>query len=102
MPKVAITQNNNIELAISEALQHVEQLEEIIRDKVVAVKPNETWASKDDLTAVTQGDTLRAVLAFLKKIAPKKLIVTGGAGAAETDEIFRLSGIMKAIEEEGV
>src|SRR5438067_233394 len=100
MPKVAITQNNNIELAITEALQHIE-IEKIIRDKVVAVKPNETWASKDDLTAVTQGDTLRAVLRFLKKLAPKKLIVTGGAGAAETDEIFRLSRMMKAIEEEG-
>src|SRR5437764_14784755 len=72
MPKVAITHNSNIELAISEALKHIE-VEEIIRDKVVALKPNETWASKDDLTAVTQGDTLRAVLRFLKKRAPKKL-----------------------------
>src|SRR5438067_611791 len=100
MPKVAITQNNNIELAITEALQHIE-IEKIIRDKVVAVKPNETWASEKDLTAVTQGDTLRAVLQNLKKLHPKKLMVSGGAGAAETDEIFRLSGMMKAIEDEG-
>src|SRR5438477_2955106 len=100
MPKVAITQNRDVELAIREALAHLD-LDEIIRAKIVAVKPNETWASKKDLTAITQGDTLRAVLQNLKKLHPKKLIVSGGAGAAETDEIFRLSGMMKAIEEEG-
>jgi uncharacterized protein (DUF362 family) len=100
MPKVAITQNKRIELAVTEALQHL-ALKDIITGKVVAVKPNETWASKDDLTAVTQGDTLRAVLRHLKKLEPKELIVTGGAGAAETNEIFRLTGMMKAIEDEG-
>ena len=100
MPKVAITQNRDIELAIREALSHLD-LEEIIRGKIVAVKPNETWASKKDLTAVTQGDTLRAVLRYLKTLRPKTLILSGGARAAETDEIFRISGMMKAIEEEG-
>jgi len=97
--KVAITQNGKIELAITEALSHLD-LEELIRDRIVAVKPNDTWASREDLTAVTQADTLRAVLRFLKGFHPKELIVTGGSGAGETGEIFRLCGMMQVVEEE--
>ena len=100
MPKVAIAQNENIAQALSEALTHLD-LEPIVRGKVVAVKPNETWADENDLTACTQGDTLRAVLRHLKSFGPKQLIVSGGAGAAETDQVFRLTGMMAALEEEG-
>ena len=100
MPKVAITQNQHIETAIAEALQHLD-LDGIIDGKIVAVKPNDTWASREDLTAVTQADTLRAVLRFLRTLRPKTLIVSGGAGAAETEEVFRLSGMMQVLEEEG-
>ena len=99
-PKVAITQHEDIARAIREALAPLD-LEDLISGKVVAVKPNETWASKDDLTAVTQADTLLAVLREVRARNPKTLIVTGGAGAAETDDIMRLSGMMKVIEQEG-
>jgi uncharacterized protein (DUF362 family) len=100
MPKVTISQNDDIPTSIADALQPLD-LEEIVRSKVVAVKPNETWADKNDLTACTQGDTLCAVLRYLKKFNPASLIVTGGAGAAETDEVFRLTGMMAALEAEG-
>src|SRR5437879_2843625 len=100
MPKVAITKNENIALLISAALEHLD-LGEMIRGKVVAVKPNETWADKSDRTACTQGDTLRAVLRHFKKFSPGKLVVTGGAGAAETGDVFRVTGMMAAIEDEG-
>jgi uncharacterized protein (DUF362 family) len=99
-PKVAIARDDQIERAVPDALRMLE-LEEILRGKTVAVKPNETWADKSDLTAITQADTLRAVLREIKRHQPAKLIVTGGAGAAETDDIFRLSGMMQVIEEEG-
>jgi uncharacterized protein (DUF362 family) len=61
MVAVAITQNSVIEQAITEALHHLE-LEALIRGKRVAVKPNDTWASAGDTTAVTQPDTLHTVL----------------------------------------
>jgi len=99
MPKVAITQNANIGRAISEALDQV-TVEPLIRNKVVAVHPNDTWASAEDKTATTQPDTLRAVVRYLKRFQPKELIVTGGSGAGETDEIFKLVGLMSMIEEE--
>src|SRR4030095_5525571 len=62
--------------------------------KIVAVKPNETWASREDCTAVTRPDSLRAVLRFIKRLEPRTLIVTGGAGAGET-------GLMEVAQSEG-
>src|SRR5439155_21591171 len=100
MTKVAINQNRDIKQAIAQALDHLE-VERLVRNKLVAVKPNETWASREDLTAVTQPDTLRAVLTYVKRFNPKHLVVTGGAGAGETDEIMRLSGMMDVVKSEG-
>jgi uncharacterized protein (DUF362 family) len=100
MAAVAITRNDSIEQAITEALSHIE-LESLIRDKLVAVKPNETWASPTDKTGVTQPDTLRALLREVKRFGPRQLVVSGGAGAAETDEVFRITGLMEVVEQEG-
>jgi uncharacterized protein (DUF362 family) len=100
MVTVPITQNVAIELAIPEALHHLE-LEPLIRGKRVAVKPNDTWASAEDTTAVTQPDTLRAVLRYVQRFEPRELVVSGGAGAAETEEVFRLAGLMDVVAQEG-
>src|SRR5205823_121764 len=100
MSSVIITQNDHIERAIAEALEPID-LASLVRGKIVAVKPNETWASREDCTAVTQPDSLRAVLREIKRFEPRALIVTGGAGAGETDEIFRIAGLMEVVESEG-
>ena len=65
MATVVITRNEAIEQAIAEALRHL-PVESLVRGKRVAVKPNDTWASAEDTTGVTQPDTLRAVLQQLK------------------------------------
>src|SRR4051794_11805347 len=101
MVQVSITRNEQIEQAVTEALNHLE-IEALVRGKLVAVKPNDTWATKDDITGVTQADTLRGVLRYLKQFGPKHIVVTGGSGAAQTPEVFRVSGMMKVIEEEKV
>lgn len=100
MPEVIITRNDDIEAAVADALKHV-PLEKLVRGKVVAVKPNDTYASATDKGGVTQPDTLRAVLRAVKAFEPRELVVTGGAGAAETDEVFRIAGLMEVVEEEG-
>jgi len=100
MATVVITRNEAIERAVADALRHL-PLESLVRGKRVAVKPNETWASAEDTTGVTQPDTLGAVLRQLKPHQPRELIVTGGAGAAETDEVFRIAGLMDVVEQEG-
>jgi uncharacterized protein (DUF362 family) len=99
MSKVVILKSGRIEEAIAKAMAHFD-LDSLVRDKVVAVKPNDTWASNEDRTAVTQPDSLRAVLRYLKQFTPRQLIVTGGSGAGETDEIFRIAGLMQVIREE--
>src|SRR5919199_5154760 len=100
MATVVITRNEDIGRAVDEALGHV-PLESLVRGKRVAVKPNETYADSDDTTGVTQPDTLRAVLRRVKRFGPRELVVTGGAGAAETDEVFRVAGLMDVVREEG-
>ena len=100
MVAVVITRNEAIERAIAEALEHL-PLDALVRGKVVAVKPNDTWASPEDVTGVTQPDTLRAVLRHVRQCGPRELVVTGGAGAAETEDVFRLAGLMDVVAQEG-
>jgi uncharacterized protein (DUF362 family) len=101
MATVAIAQDRtDIGKAVGKALGHL-PLDRLVRGKVVAVKPNETYATADDTTGVTQPDTLRAVLRELKRFGPRQLVVTGGSGAAETDEVFRVAGLMDVVNQEG-
>jgi len=102
MAKVAITQDlEEIGRAIDRALDHL-AVEPLIRGRLVAIKPNETRATAEDQTGVTQADTLRAVIRYVRRFGPREIVVSGGAGAAETDEVFRITGMMRVIEEEGV
>ncbi|MGI5915924.1 MAG: DUF362 domain-containing protein [Anaerolineae bacterium] len=102
MSSVVITRDpDDIGRAIWGALQHIE-IEPLIRGRLVAVKPNDTWASADNKRAVTQPDTLRAVIRYLKQFDPGELVVTGGSGAAETEDVFRIAGLMEVIKEERV
>ncbi len=87
MTRVAITQSDNIEQAIAQALNQF-SLKALLEGRRVAIHPNDTWASAEDKTAVTQPDSLRAVLREVKRFSPKELIVSGGSGAGETDEIL--------------
>jgi uncharacterized protein (DUF362 family) len=100
MTSVVITQNDSIDTAITDALRQI-PLDALVSGKRVAVKPNDTWASPEDTTGVTQPDTLRAVLRHVKQFAPRELVVTGGTGAAETEDVFRTAGLMDVVEQEG-
>src|SRR5919106_1948076 len=100
MTDVVITHDEQIETAIDAALEHM-PLSSLVAGRRVAIKPNETWASADDTTGITQPDTLRAVLRAVKRHAPRELIVTGGAGAAETEDVLRIGGLMDVIGDEG-
>lgn len=101
MTRVAIAQNDDIERAIEQALQYLD-LRDLIAGKTVAVKPNETAIPEGDTTGVTQADTLRGVLRYLKQFEPGALIITGGAGAGETEDVLRATGMMDVVREESV
>lgn len=100
MTEVVITRADRIETAIIEALEHI-PLASLVRGRVVAAKPNDTWASREDTTGITQPDTLRAVLRAVRAYEPGTLVVSGGAGAAQTDEVFRIGGLMDVVTDEG-
>src|SRR5205814_1646034 len=100
MPDLVITHGQPIAQGIDAALEHIALLP-LVAGRRVAVKPNDTWASKDYRTGITQPDTLRAVLRAIRRHGPRELIVTGGAGAAETDEVFRIGGLMDVVRDEG-
>jgi uncharacterized protein (DUF362 family) len=91
---------DDIEKAITQALSRIEL--DDFRDRVVAIKPNDTTASDDDKTACTQADSLRATIRFIKTLHPKSIVVTGGSGAKETEDVFRTMGYLDVISQEGV
>ncbi|HLF70866.1 MAG TPA: DUF362 domain-containing protein [Dehalococcoidia bacterium] len=97
---VAITQDDSIDVATAAALRHFD-LRRIVEGKRVAIKPNETWVTDHDLTAVTQPDTLQALVRQLKQAGPREIVVTGGAGQ-DTEDVLRRSGMMAVIEAEGL
>lgn len=99
---VSIAYNNVIDEAISTSLKLVPDVDSLFKGRHVAIKPNETWASEKDLTPCTQADTVRAVIRFVKQYSPRLITVSGGAGAAETDQVFRILGLNKVIAEEEV
>ena len=99
--KVSIAHEpEDIERAIHRALDEV-ALDDF-RDKVVAIKPNETTASADDKTACTSAESLRATIRHIKNLHPKSIVVTGGSGAKKTDEVAKILGYPEVIESEGV
>lgn len=100
MSKVAITHHEDIAESIRQALGHID-LKPLLRGKKVAIHPNDTWASEEDKTAVTQPESLRALIRIVKEHAPTELIITCGSGAGESNEICRIAGLMEVIESEG-
>ncbi|MHB1416633.1 MAG: DUF362 domain-containing protein [Chloroflexota bacterium] len=98
---VAIAHDEQIEKAVAEALGYLD-LRDLIGGKRVTIKPNDTWAVRDDISGVTHGDTLRGTIRHLKQFSPKHIVVSGGSGAAQTPDVFEYSGMMEVIREEGV
>ncbi len=90
----------DIEKAVTAALGEV-TLDDF-KEKVVAIKPNDTTATESDKAACTQADTLRATIQFVKTLHPKRIVVSGGAGKMETEDVFRVLGFLDVIRSEGV
>ncbi len=93
-------QPDDITKAIQKALDEIPM--EDFRDKVVAIHPNDTTATRSDKTACTPPEGLRATIQFLKNLHPKEIIITGGSGDKETEEVFKIMGYLDVIDSEGV
>ncbi len=102
MSTVAITQDSEyIGQAIFDALDALD-LEGLFNGRLVAIHPNDTAATPTNISGVTHADTLQAVVRYIKRQNPRHIVVTGGAGASQSDDVFRYTGMMEVVEEEGV
>ncbi len=102
MAQVAIAQDDDIALALEEALANFD-LEPLFTDRLVAIHPNDTYATPTDSTAVTQPDTLQAAIRYVKRFNPSHIVVSGGSGSRyTTDEVFHNSGMIEVVRAEGV
>ena len=99
---VAISHQAVVEKAVTEACNLLGDHSNLFKDKHVAIKPNDTWASPSDLTPCTQADTVRGVIRYIRQFNPSQITVSGGSGAAETGDVFHYLGIDRVIEEEKV
>ena len=102
MSTVAITRDTEfIGQAIFDALGTLD-LGDLFTNRLVAIKPNDTAATPDNISGVTHADTLQAVIRFVKQFNPRHIVVSGGAGASITADVFRYTGMMDVIQREGV
>ncbi|MGQ9676219.1 MAG: DUF362 domain-containing protein [Chloroflexota bacterium] len=102
MATVAIAQNDDIAQALEEALSYFD-LDPLFRGKLVAIHPNDTYATPTDTTAVTQPDTLEAAIRYVKRFGPRHIVISGGSGSRyTTDEVFQNSGMIEVVQREGV
>ncbi len=102
MPTVAITQDMEfIGQAIFDALDALDA-EDLFTDRLVAIHPNDTAATPTNISGVTHADTLQAAIRFAKQFNPRHIVVSGGAGASQTEDVFNYTGMMEVIRREGV
>jgi uncharacterized protein (DUF362 family) len=100
--RVAIVHDRNYGRGIKTALSLLDDLPALFSGKPVVIKPNETWASEDDLTACTQAEVLRALIRCLRRLGAPAITVSGGSGAGHTEEVFELLGFAEVIRQEQV
>ena len=98
--QVSINQSPSIDQSITESLQALGDLSDILCNKHIAIKPNDTWASVKDTTACTQPESLRATIQYLNGFAPASITVMGGSGADTTSAVFRYTGLDRVVSEE--
>ncbi len=91
---------DDIEKAVTRALSDVAP--DDFDGRLVAIKPNDTTATDGNQPACTQADTLRATIRFIKGLRPRQIVVTGGAGKDQTEDVFRIMGYLDVIKAEGV
>jgi uncharacterized protein (DUF362 family) len=101
-PDIGITKNDNESLAIEESLNLIQADNLINNNDVVVITPN--WVQpKDPSTGdVVGAESLRAVIRFVKKNSPKRIVIATGSAGKSTPEVMKSVGYEKVIQEEAV
>lgn len=101
---VALAKEPTIQESVSRVFELLGGVEKLIEpgDSVV-LKPNAGHAAPPESAVCTNPEVVRAVIREVKKARPGKLVIAEAAAVGcDTMECFRVSGIAKVAEEEGV
>ena len=101
---VALAKEPTIQESVSRVFELLGGVENLIEpgDSVV-LKPNAGHAAPPESAVCTNPEVVRAVIREVKKAKPGKLVIAEAAAVGcDTMECFRVSGIAKVAEEEGV
>lgn len=101
-PDIGIARNSDESIAINESLNLIQADTLINSDDVVVITPN--WVQpKDPSTGDVVGqESLRAVIKYVKKSNPRRIVVATGSAGKSTPEIMKIVGYEKIIQEEQV
>lgn len=102
VPDIGIAKNDNESLAIEDSLSLIQADNLINGDDVVVITPN--WVQpKDPSTGDVVGvESLRAVIQFVKRNNPKRIVIATGSAGKSTPEVMKTVGYEKIIQEEAV
>lgn len=94
--KVSVIQNDNVEIAVREAVSHIGGIESIVKpgDKVV-IKPNLVTAMPSEAGMTTDPLVVQAVIELCMSMNPSSIIIAEGSATADTDMAFEKAGYLE-------
>lgn len=99
---VAIGKNENEQLAIRQALELL-PLEGVINsDDIIVITVNLVNMNAPEKAVVIGPESLREIIRFFKEHKPKRIVIAGGSGSSQTEDILNRFGHREVINGEGV
>lgn len=99
-PHVAIEANPNESAAIEACLEAIKAGEMIRHEDVVVITPNWVQQKGPETGIVVGPESLRAIIRFVRKREPRRVVVATGSAQKETPAIMKTCGYEKVILEE--
>lgn len=101
-PIVGFGENNDEKIAIRDAITYLPLDGFVSNNDVVVIVANMVNMNPPSKGVIVGQESLREVIKFFKEKAPKRIVVAGGSGGANTASVFKGFGFDKVIQEENV
>jgi uncharacterized protein (DUF362 family) len=91
--KVSVIQNDNVEIAVREAVSHIGGIESIVKpgDKVV-IKPNLVTAMPSEAGMTTDPRVVQVMIDLCREMNPSSIVIAEGTATADTNMAFEKVG----------
>lgn len=101
-PTVVITKNEDESQAVVQGLEVLGILKKITKEDVVVITPNWVHQGKPEYGIVVGPETLRILIKMVKSRQPKRLVIATAPADPDFQDVMKLAGFDKVIEEEQV